>query len=55
MFEDAERILREVQLNKKFIEENLEAIVRAKDSASLYSVIDSLTANRYGTNNVMLL
>ncbi|XP_078251466.1 TALPID3 protein-like, partial [Rhinoraja longicauda] len=45
MFEDAERILREVQLNKKFIEENLEAIVRAKDSASLYSVIDSLTAN----------
>ncbi|XP_032883072.1 protein TALPID3 isoform X3 [Amblyraja radiata] len=45
MFEDAERILREVQLNKKFIEGNLEAIVRAKDSASLYSVIDSLTAN----------
>ncbi|XP_069772985.1 protein TALPID3 isoform X2 [Narcine bancroftii] len=46
MFEDAERILREVQMNKKFIEENLEAIVRAKDCASLYSIIDSLTANR---------
>ncbi|XP_051885668.1 protein TALPID3 isoform X2 [Pristis pectinata] len=45
MFEDAERILREVQMNKKFIEENLEAIVRAKDRATLYSIIDSLTAN----------
>ncbi|XP_078418828.1 protein TALPID3 [Cetorhinus maximus] len=45
MFEDAERILREVQTNKKFIEENLEAIVRAKDSASIYSLIDSLAAN----------
>ncbi|XP_078089958.1 protein TALPID3 [Mustelus asterias] len=45
MFEDAERILREVQTNKKFIEENLDAIVRAKDSASIYSLIDSLAAN----------
>ncbi|XP_067895331.1 protein TALPID3 isoform X2 [Heterodontus francisci] len=45
MFEDAGRILREVQTNKKFIEENLEAIVRAKDSASMYSLIDSLAAN----------
>ncbi|XP_067847629.1 protein TALPID3 isoform X2 [Heptranchias perlo] len=45
MFEDAERILREVQTNKKFIEENLEAIVRAKDNASMYSVIDSMAPN----------
>ncbi|XP_072345344.1 protein TALPID3 isoform X1 [Scyliorhinus torazame] len=45
MFEDAERILREVKTNKKFIEENLDAIVRAKDSASIYSLIDSLAAN----------
>uniref|UniRef100_UPI00398F537F protein TALPID3 isoform X2 n=1 Tax=Pristiophorus japonicus TaxID=55135 RepID=UPI00398F537F len=45
MFEDAERILREVQTNKKLMEENLEAIVRAKDSASMYSLIDSLAAN----------
>ncbi|XP_072124087.1 protein TALPID3 [Mobula birostris] len=45
MFEDAEQILRKVQMNKKFIEENLEAIVRAKDHSSLYSIIDSLTAN----------
>ncbi|XP_072896037.1 protein TALPID3 isoform X2 [Hemitrygon akajei] len=45
MFEDAGQILRTVQMNKKFIEENLEAIVRAKDHSSLYSIIDSLTAN----------
>ncbi|XP_072424926.1 protein TALPID3 isoform X3 [Chiloscyllium punctatum] len=45
MFEDAERILREVQTNKKFIEENLHAIARAKDSTSVYSLIDSLAAD----------
>ncbi|XP_068005077.1 protein TALPID3 isoform X2 [Melanerpes formicivorus] len=43
---DAERILREVQNNKKVLEENLDAIVRAKDSDAMYAFINALTANR---------
>ncbi|XP_048393506.1 protein TALPID3 isoform X2 [Stegostoma tigrinum] len=54
MFEDAERILREVQTNKKFIEENLQAIVRAKDSASVYSLIDSLDADSSAAEKIRI-
>lgn len=43
---DAERILREVQSNKKVLEENLDAVVRAKDSDAMYAFINALTANR---------
>ncbi|KFV74764.1 TALPID3 protein, partial [Dryobates pubescens] len=43
---DAERILREVQNNKKVLEENLDAVVRAKDSDAMYAFINALTANR---------
>ncbi|XP_048340623.1 protein TALPID3 [Sphaerodactylus townsendi] len=46
MLKDAERILRLVRKNKKVLEENLEAIVRAKDGDALNSFIDTLTANR---------
>ncbi|XP_075470905.1 protein TALPID3 isoform X3 [Ascaphus truei] len=45
MFEDAERILREVQNNKKVLEDNLEAIIRAKDGAAVYSLINALATN----------
>jgi hypothetical protein len=44
---DAEKILRGVQNNKKVLEENLEAIIRAKDGATMYySFINALSANR---------
>ncbi|KAL8168748.1 UNVERIFIED_CONTAM: hypothetical protein K2H54_015425, partial [Gekko kuhli] len=43
---DAERILRVVRKNKKVLEENLEAIVRARDGTALHLFIDALTANR---------
>lgn len=41
---DAERILRGVQNNKKVLEENLEAVTRARDA--MYSFTNSLTTNR---------
>ncbi|NXP82192.1 TALD3 protein, partial [Ramphastos sulfuratus] len=43
---DAERILRGVQDNKKILEENLEAIIRAKDGDAMYAFMNALTANR---------
>uniref|UniRef100_H9GLI0 KIAA0586 n=1 Tax=Anolis carolinensis TaxID=28377 RepID=H9GLI0_ANOCA len=43
---DAEKILRAVQKNKKLLEENLEAIIRAKDGNALHAFIDGLTADR---------
>uniref|UniRef100_A0A8D2KR90 KIAA0586 n=1 Tax=Varanus komodoensis TaxID=61221 RepID=A0A8D2KR90_VARKO len=43
---DAEKILRTVRKNKKLLEENLEAIIRAKDGNALHSFIDELTADR---------
>ncbi|XP_027558476.1 protein TALPID3 isoform X2 [Neopelma chrysocephalum] len=43
---DAERTLRGVQSNKKVLEENLEAVTRAKDGDATYSFINSLTAAR---------
>ncbi|KAM8807991.1 protein TALPID3 [Eudromia elegans] len=45
MLQDAERILRGVQNNKKVLEENLEAIVRAKDGDAMYTFINALTTN----------
>ncbi|KAM6335889.1 protein TALPID3 isoform 2-T2 [Podargus strigoides] len=43
---DAETILRGVQNNKKVLEENLEAVIRAKDGDAMYTSINALTANR---------
>ncbi|NXQ43272.1 TALD3 protein, partial [Catharus fuscescens] len=42
---EAERALRGVQNNKRVLEENLEAVTRAKDGDAMYSLSDS-TANR---------
>ncbi|XP_068947820.1 protein TALPID3-like [Petaurus breviceps papuanus] len=46
ILKDAEKILRGVQNNKKVLEENLEAIIHAKDGASMYSFINALATNR---------
>ncbi|XP_063118579.1 protein TALPID3 isoform X5 [Rattus norvegicus] len=46
VLKDAAKILRGVQNNKKVLEENLDAIVRAKDGAAVYSFINALATNR---------
>ncbi|XP_077906102.1 protein TALPID3 isoform X10 [Ictidomys tridecemlineatus] len=46
VLKDAAKILRGVQNNKKVLEENLEAIIRAKDGAAMYSFINALSTNR---------
>ncbi|CAO2586527.1 Protein TALPID3 [Lemmus lemmus] len=46
VLKDAEKILKGVQNNKKVLEENLEAIIRAKDGAAMYSFINALSSNR---------
>lgn len=46
ILKDVEKILRGVQNNKKVLEENLEAIIRAKDGAAMYSFINALSTNR---------
>ncbi|XP_063189731.1 protein TALPID3 isoform X1 [Chroicocephalus ridibundus] len=43
---NAERILRGVQNNKKVLEDNLEAVIRAKDGDAMYTFINVLTTNR---------
>ncbi|XP_061199609.1 protein TALPID3 isoform X5 [Neopsephotus bourkii] len=43
---DAERILRGVQNNKKVLEENLQAVIHAKDGDAMYTCINALTTNR---------
>lgn len=46
ILKEAEKILRGVQNNKKLLEENLEAIVRAKDGTAVYSFISALSNDR---------
>ncbi|XP_058521398.1 protein TALPID3 [Ochotona princeps] len=46
ILKDAEKILRGVQNNKKLLEENLEAIIRAKDGAAVYSFLNALSTDR---------
>ncbi|XP_043836152.1 protein TALPID3 [Dromiciops gliroides] len=46
ILKDAAKILRGVQNNKKVLEENLEAIIHAKDGAAMYSLINALATNR---------
>ncbi|XP_051478601.1 protein TALPID3 isoform X2 [Apus apus] len=43
---DAERVLREVQNNKKVLEENLEAVIHAKDGDAMDTVLNALATNR---------
>ncbi|XP_041710702.1 protein TALPID3-like isoform X3 [Coregonus clupeaformis] len=45
-FEDAERVLRQVQRHKKTLEENLEAMLRARDGETLHSQLEDLSCNR---------
>ncbi|XP_068110302.1 protein TALPID3 [Hyperolius riggenbachi] len=54
MFEDAERILREVQSNKRVLEDNLKAIIRAKDGAAVYSLINTLATNSNGAEKIRI-
>ncbi|XP_038612626.1 protein TALPID3 [Tachyglossus aculeatus] len=42
---EAARILKGVQNNRKVLEENLEAIIQAKDGTAMYSLISALAAN----------
>ncbi|CAB1331175.1 unnamed protein product, partial [Coregonus sp. 'balchen'] len=54
MFEDAERVLRQVQRHKKTLEENLEAMLRAKDGETLHSQLEALSCNRDTTEEVRI-
>ncbi|XP_075049078.1 protein TALPID3 isoform X2 [Mixophyes fleayi] len=54
MFEDAERVLREVQNNKKVLEDNLDAIIRAKNGAAMYSLISTLASNSSGAEKIRI-
>eukprot|EP00063_Salmo_salar_P075293 XP_014050128.1 PREDICTED: protein TALPID3 isoform X2 [Salmo salar] len=54
MFEDAERVLRQVQRHKKTLEENVEVILRAKDGETLHSQLEALSCNRDTTEEVRI-
>ncbi|OXB72186.1 UNVERIFIED_CONTAM: hypothetical protein H355_016588 [Colinus virginianus] len=43
---DAKRVLREVQCRKKVLEENLEAVLRARNSGAMSAFISAVTTNR---------
>jgi len=47
MFEDAGLVLRQVRQSRKVLEENLEAILRAKDGEVLHKQLEALSKNRY--------
>nr|XP_055027483.1 protein TALPID3 isoform X1 [Misgurnus anguillicaudatus]XP_055027484.1 protein TALPID3 isoform X1 [Misgurnus anguillicaudatus] len=46
MFEDAGEVLRQVRQSRKVLEENLEAILRAKDGEVLHAQLEALSKNR---------
>ncbi|XP_035272203.1 protein TALPID3 isoform X2 [Anguilla anguilla] len=46
MFEDAGKTLRRVQRHKRLLEDNLEAILRAKDGEALHCQLEALCSNR---------
>ncbi|XP_036397901.1 protein TALPID3 [Megalops cyprinoides] len=46
LFEDAGNVLRQVRRHKRVLEENLEAILRAKDGETLHSQLEALSCNR---------
>ncbi|XP_062379431.1 protein TALPID3 [Sardina pilchardus] len=46
MFEDAGRVLREVRRSRKVLEDNLEALLRARDADALHWQLEALANNR---------
>ncbi|XP_041927731.1 protein TALPID3 isoform X3 [Alosa sapidissima] len=46
MFEDAGRVLREVRHSRKVLEDNLEALLRARDADALHWQLEALANNR---------
>ncbi|XP_066525189.1 protein TALPID3 isoform X2 [Hoplias malabaricus] len=46
MFEDAGRVLRQVRHSRKVLEENLQAVLRAKDGEVLHTQLEALSKNR---------
>ncbi|XP_017555335.1 protein TALPID3 isoform X2 [Pygocentrus nattereri] len=46
LFEDAGRVLRQVRHSRKVLEENLQAVVRAKDGEVLHTQLEALFNNR---------
>ncbi|TSO25179.1 Protein TALPID3 [Bagarius yarrelli] len=46
MFEDAEHVLRQVRQKRKVLEENLQAVLRAKDGEVLHTQLEALSNNR---------
>nr|XP_023696063.1 protein TALPID3 isoform X1 [Paramormyrops kingsleyae] len=54
MFEEAGRVLREIRHSKKVLEENLEAILRAKDAEMLYSQLEGLSGNSDATEELRI-
>ncbi|KFV98284.1 TALPID3 protein, partial [Eurypyga helias] len=54
ILKDAERILREVQNKRKVLEENLEAVTRARDRDTMYAFIDALTTNRDDSEKIRI-
>ncbi|XP_048830475.1 protein TALPID3 isoform X2 [Brienomyrus brachyistius] len=54
MFEEAGRVLREIRHSKKVLEENLEAVLRAKDAETLYSQLEALSGNSNATEELRI-
>ncbi|KAG8449397.1 hypothetical protein GDO86_016157 [Hymenochirus boettgeri] len=54
MCDDAKRILRDVQNKKKVLEENLQAVARAKDGVDMYSLIDSLVTDSNAAEKIRI-
>ncbi|KAI3367368.1 hypothetical protein L3Q82_026179, partial [Scortum barcoo] len=54
MLEEAGRVLRQVQRQKKVLEENLEALVRAQTGEVLHCQLEALAANRDWTQEVRI-
>ncbi|KAG8013025.1 Protein TALPID3 [Nibea albiflora] len=54
MLEDAGRVLRQVQRQKKVLEENLEALLRARTGEVLYCQLEALAANSDWTEEVRI-
>ncbi|XP_053093378.1 protein TALPID3 isoform X3 [Pangasianodon hypophthalmus] len=54
MFEDAERVLRQVRQSRKVLEENLQAILRAKDGEVLHTQLEALSNNRNASEELRI-
>ncbi|XP_060790397.1 protein TALPID3 isoform X2 [Neoarius graeffei] len=54
MFEDAGRVLRQVRQSRKVLEENLQAILRAKDGEVLHTQLEALSNNRDASEDLRI-